>query len=265
MFYIDKLLSQLGFPLGFSLSLGLFALLLRLFRRPRLALGLAVFAGGWLWLWSMPVFSDWVRRSLEGEVEMLEASEVEPGDVIVLLGGGVGPAPPDWPYPNLNSASDRVWHAARLYHAGKAPRIIASGGFAYSRESAQSEAAAMREFLVDLGVPEQDVVLEEQSRNTRENAILTAQWLQSEGLERVLLVTSALHMPRSLATFRAAGVEAIPAATDFEVRRPGEPAPWDLRRYIPSASALEGSTRAFKEHVGFWVYRWRGWTGEKSG
>ena len=99
------------------------------------------------------------------------------------------------------------------------------------------------------------VLLETDSATTRGNAVYTAQLLEDRGLERVLLVTSALHMERALATFRAAGVEAWPAPTDFEV----EPLPPDLLRWLPDAQALADSTRALKEYLGLWVYRWRGW------
>ena len=113
----------------------------------------------------------------------------------------------------------------------------------------------MLRFLADLGVPPEAILLEGRSRNTRENALYTAEILSAEGIDRVLLVTSALHMPRALATFRAAGIDAEPAPTDFEVM----PEPAHLMRWLPDAEALSDSTRALKEYVGWWVYRWRGW------
>ena len=58
-----------------------------------------------------------------------------------------------------------------------------------------------------------------------------------------------------LAIFRAAGIDAEPAPTDFEVM----PEPAHLMRWLPDAEALSDSTRALKEYVGWWVYRWRGW------
>ncbi len=68
-------------------------------------------------------------------------------------------------------------------------------------------------------------------------------------------MTSALHMLRALAAFRAAGVDAVPAATDFEVM----PRPDNLLRWLPDAQALADSTRALKEYLGMAVYWWRGW------
>jgi uncharacterized SAM-binding protein YcdF (DUF218 family) len=113
----------------------------------------------------------------------------------------------------------------------------------------------MRQFLTDLGVPPDAVWIENHSRSTHENALQTARLLEQHGLQQVLLVTSALHLPRALATFRAAGINALPAPTDFEVM----PQPPHLLRWLPDAQALADSTRALKEYWGLWVYRWRGW------
>lgn len=255
MLYLDKILTQLVSPLGFSLSLVLLALLLiRLHRRRwgATCLGAAVF---WLGLWSLPVVSDALRLSLEGQFKNQPLADLPEADAVVVLGGGITPVPLDWPYPDLAGGADRVWHAARIYQAGKVPRVIISGGRLPWLGERTAEAEAMRQFLIDLGVPEDALLLEDQSRNTHENAIYTAQLLQERALDRVLLVTSALHMPRALATFRAAGVNAVPAPTDFEVI----PEPSHLLRWLPDAGALSASTRTLKEYLGLWVYRWRGW------
>ena len=114
----------------------------------------------------------------------------------------------------------------------------------------------MLEFLTDLGVPKDRIVVEGQSRNTYENAREASELLAERGIERVILVTSALHMPRALATFRATQLDVVPAPTDFEVTTVGERTLLDL---LPDAEALQGSSRALKEYLGLWVYRKRGW------
>ncbi len=257
MLYLDKLLSQLAYPLGFSISLALLSFLLLSLGRRRS--GLLAMAIGILWvgLWSLPVVSDGLRLSLENRFAREPATALPQVDAIVVLGGGISGSPRDWPDPDLGSAADRVWHGARLFHAGKAPRIIVSGGSLPWTGERRSEAEAMQRFLADLGVPPEVVRLEGRSFNTHENAIYTAEILREEGLGRVLLVTSALHMPRALATFQAAGVDAAAAPTDFEVM----PEPDHLIRWLPDADALSASTRAMKEYLGWWVYRQRGWAG----
>ncbi|EGV18640.1 YdcF family protein [Thiocapsa marina] len=255
MLYLDKLLSQLAYPLGFSIVLASLALVLLIagWRRS----GLLALSAGILWLalWSIPIVSDGLRLSLEGRFAHQPVGALPAADAVVVLGGGIRGGPPDWPDPDLGRASDRVWHAARIYHGGKAARVIVSGGAMPWAGERRSEADGMLRFLTDLGVPPDAILLEGRSRNTRENALYTAEILSAEGIDRVLLVTSALHMPRALATFRSAGINAVPAATDFEVM----PEPAHLMRWLPDAEALSDSTRALKEYVGWWVYSWRGW------
>jgi uncharacterized SAM-binding protein YcdF (DUF218 family) len=114
----------------------------------------------------------------------------------------------------------------------------------------------MQSLLEEWGVPGEAILLEGASRNTHENAVLSRPLLVEHGLQRVLLVTSAMHMPRALATFESAGIDAIPAATDYPVilrdRR-------SLMDFLPQALALSRTTDAIKEYVGYAYYRSRGW------
>ncbi len=86
--------------------------------------------------------------------------------------------------------------------------------------------------------------------------MLTRQLLAEHGLHRVLLVTSAMHMPRALATFTSAGIEAEPAATDYTVTYRDHRSVID---FLPDAKALARTTDAIKEYVGYAYYRWKGW------
>ena len=95
-----------------------------------------------------------------------------------------------------------------------------------------------------LSVPNPAMVLEERSRNTSQNAAFTADILARREIGCILLVTSALHMPRSKALFKAQGLGVIPAAKDHEVQ--AIPA-W--RNWLPITDALDGSSRAIKEIV----------------
>jgi uncharacterized SAM-binding protein YcdF (DUF218 family) len=109
------------------------------------------------------------------------------------MGGAMEPPDAMRPWPNLGAAADRVWHASRLYAAGKAPVVLLSGGSDLT-EVAQPEALAMRQFMLDLGVPAAALLTEERSRNTRENSEMSAKLLRERGIQKVLLLTSALHM-----------------------------------------------------------------------
>lgn len=174
-------------------------------------------------------------------------------DAILVLGGGVVPAaPPEVPYPELTDAADRVWHAARLYHRGAAPRIIVSGGSLLDRptDPATTEAEGMRRFLVDLGVPNTAIVSEGESRNTREN-VRNTRGIVGDG--RVALVTSAQHMPRALQIAREAGLNASGFATDWTAPLESQPV-WD--RWLPNIGALGASGGALREYLAL-LFDWR--------
>src|SRR5690554_70848 len=249
MFVVSKFAIALISPLGGSLFGGLLALLLALVGRKRHAFWFGILALLWLWFWSLPAASNWVRGYLEDQHPPMAVHEVLQAEAIVVLGGGVSPAGHGDLYPNLESGADRVWHAARLFHASKAPLVLLTGG-SDPEHSATSEAEAMRRFMVDLGVPVQSILLEQQSRNTTQNAEHAAEILAEQSVNRILLVTSAYHMPRAKALFEAHSLKVIPVATDHEVlSRPL----W--RNLLPETSALDGSSRAIKEIAGRLVGR----------
>ncbi len=204
----------------------------------------------WMALWAVPATSHWLRAELEGQAGSPDVPHLRPTEVAIVLGGAVsGPWPGSRPYPDLNSAADRLWHAARLHRAGKTRIILLSGGITGSAEV--PEALLMRAVLHDLGVPATAILLETRSTNTRENARYSAALLRERGVQEVTLVTSALHMRRARLEFELAGLRVQPAPTDFEsLGRPMEARDW-----LPDAATLSASARAFKEVVGYWRAR----------
>ena len=241
---IDKWAIALLAPLGTCLFLGLLALVLAWRRRHRMAWWTGLVAVLWLWLWATPAVSDWALLHLEQAYPPVAVKALPAVQALVVLGGAMRAPSPAFPLPDLHQAADRVWHAARIYHAGKAPLLVLSGGAAHT-PGALPEAQAMQLFLRDLGVPSAAMLLESRSANTRENAEMTAALLKSRGISRVLLVTSALHMARARAQFESAGLQVVPAATDHIVSE----IPNTLR-WLPSAEALDTSGRVIKEWVG---------------
>jgi len=246
---LSKYATALISPLGTALLLFALAWGLAVFRRHRSSLVLSAVALVWLYAWSTPVASHWLRGQMESEFPPVPVHALPQAQAVVVLGGGISPPTHDRPQPDLNAAADRVWHAARLYHAGKAPLVVLSGGADPAR-SVVSEAAAMRQLLRDLAVPDAAMLLEERSRNTEDNARETAALLQPRGVRTVLLVTSALHMRRARQHFVRAGLTVLPAATDHEARDTSGWAFW--QQWLPEADALDGSGRAMKEWVGRW-------------
>jgi uncharacterized SAM-binding protein YcdF (DUF218 family) len=251
-----KFLSLWIYPLGTAVLLWFAGLLLVLVGRKKFGVGALSVGFAWLWIWSMPAVADRAVRLLESDWTF-EAAEAYPeADAIVILGGAFSSGLGEWPYPDAGGGVDRYWHGARLYHAGRAPVLVLSGGRNLKRPESWSEAESGAMFLTDLGVPESAMLIDTQARTTRENVINIAALLEARGFESFLLVTSARHMRRSVAAFQAEGLAPIAAPADFGAM---EDPVFSLRRFMPNAAALSKSTGAMHEWVGLWFYRLSGW------
>ena len=127
------------------------------------------------------------------------------------------------------------------------------------------ESAQMAEIMQMLGVPRSAILEESASRDTHENATYTKRLLLAHNLRRVLLVTSAMTMPRALAAFRHQGIDAIAAPTDFtpglgEDSRGGvTELEVDALNLLPNPQTLDESSAALHEYMGLVLYRLAGW------
>ncbi|CAA0090350.1 Uncharacterised protein [Halioglobus japonicus] len=251
-FTLVKLLSLLIYPLSMSLLLGVVALVFSRMQWTRSSFYTLVLAFGWLYLCSTSLFASFITGTLEREFVPRDMAVIAPADAIVLLGGAMRGDTHIGALPDLNQHADRLVYAVALFKAGKAPLIVLTGGGVVG---ARTEAEQMKDLLEVMGVPGQYVLLENASRNTHDNAVHTAQLLKAQGMERILLVTSAYHMRRSLALFEAQGLDVVPAPTDYQRLA----MPQILPNWLPTVSNLHQSTDALHEIVGYWVYRWRGW------
>ena len=126
MYYLNKIVWAMVNPLAIGMLLVLAGAVFACLRRRKTCIGLLVAAVAWLWFWSMPLVADALGESLEAEFKPVSVETLPKADAIVLLGGGMNSATNVCPHPNLCAAADRVWHAARLYKAGKAPLIVPS-------------------------------------------------------------------------------------------------------------------------------------------
>lgn len=215
-------------------------------------IGIAV-AG--LYLLATPLVSDLLVGSLEQRFPPPALEDLPQAGAIVVLGGGIEPVAPPRQTANLTHAADRIRHGATLYHAGKAGWIITTGARPYPG-SGNDAAEAAADLLRDLGVSGGDIVARVDSTSTEHDARAVRDVMRSHAISDVLLVTSALHMPRALTTFQAAGIAAWPAPTDYLVTDP--PGAGTLR-WFPHPGAFHRSGRAWHEYAGMLYYRLRGW------
>ena len=259
--FLSKLLPLFLYPLGLACVLLVVALVMS-WRRSRWVPLPVVLALIVLLLGS----NSWVANSLVRSLEWqhIPVGKLPTADAIVLLGGATKSAFPPRPAVDLSEEGDRVLYAAQLYREGKAPVVIASGGRIDWRGGGLAESSDMADILVSLGVPNAAILQDSKSLNTYQNAVNVRQIMQEQGIRRVLLVTSAMHMPRSLRIFQRQGIEAIPAPTDFlitqqEINEPSSSPQATLLNLVPDADQLQNTTRALKEYIGTVVYHLRGW------
>lgn len=251
---ISTLLTQLVIPLNLGIALLLIATLLFVARARRTAFCLFLSAVFWVGAWSMPISSIWAGSYLEQRYPYMETAALPEAQAIVVLGGNTANNRKNW-FEDLESSGtrSRVERAAELYKAGKAPEIIVSGA---ALDGGFSEAQVMARTLESLGVPLSAIVLENDSLTTRENAIFSVKQLQASGISTALLVTSALHMPRSMATFSKQGVDIIAAPVMPQIVASKDP---DFSLWKPTLRTLQASRSIIKEYVGLVVYWTRGW------
>jgi uncharacterized SAM-binding protein YcdF (DUF218 family) len=256
--FLSKLFPLLIYPLGLScvlLIVGIFFF----WKRPRLtaivlciSLSLQLITGNY---W----FSQAIVQSLE--FQNIPQQPLPQAAAIVVLGGGTLSASPPRPWVEVAEAGDRVLYGAKLYRDGKAPLVILSGGRVEWYGAGPPEAADMAELLQGMGVPNQAIVLETASNNTYENAVNVQKILQQRQITGpLLLVTSAMHMPRALAIFRHLKMTTIAAPTDFRTTRIPDRQGFGgfVISLFPDAEEMYKTTLALKEYVGLFIYRLQG-------
>ena len=173
------------------------------------------------------------------------------GDVIVLLGGGSINNAPDFSGYGIptDRMIGRIVTAVRLQKYLNIP-IIVSGGKAHKNR--RSGALIAKRFLIDLGVDEGQIVIEERSRDTYENAKNTREICLRNGYKNPILVTSASHMKRSLLSFKKAGIDVTPYPANFKSKRIND---YGWHNYLPRSSSLMITSDAFHEYLGIFFYK----------
>jgi uncharacterized SAM-binding protein YcdF (DUF218 family) len=251
---LSKLIALLVYPFGLLFCLVAATTALLLVKKTRAARWFALAALVLLLVAGNGRLAYTLVRSLENDYPPVAVDDAPASDVIIVLGGGLGlPLPPRL-YVDLGSSSDRLLEAFRLYRAGKAGKILLSGGNVFPQPGLEGESFYARQLLELWGVPPDAVITETRSRNTLQNATYSAPILAENGWDDVLLVTSASHMSRAVLAFRHAGVDVVPIPTDFDAVDADIP---EIFSWLPTIGALGGTTQAVHEYIGRVYYWWR--------
>lgn len=203
-------------------------------------LSLPVVSEGMLRLWEEPLPAELPAAAVDGQPAW---------DAVVVLGGGLDPVGSKGWQIAVNDAAERLEAAARLYHQGVAPCIVLSGGSGKLHSQDIKEGPLMKRLLMELGVPAQAILVEENSRNTFENARETRALLAANGKSSILLITSAAHMKRAAAVFRKAEFAMRTLAVDSLAQPLVLP-----EAFIPNAGALWTLSATLREMVGYGYY-----------
>ena len=241
-FSLSKILTFFIDPLVLILIFNLFCL----FKLKRKKIPLLFFAC--FYLLSIPFISQRLLYLLENTEKT--SSLKSKYDVVIVLSGMVDLRSSDSTVIHFSESVDRILAGIKLVTSQRAGTIIISGGDSDLMQTDRSEAVLLGAFAQQMGVHKQQILLDQSSRNTFENAVNTAKLIKQHKFSRILLITSAFHMIRARGCFKKQGLEVdiLPVDLRSSLEIP------DYRYFIPAAYALDESRLFFHELVGVIVY-----------
>lgn len=187
------------------------------------------------------------------EIPGKKITEVGKYDVGIVL-TGMAEYNTDLNLISIRRGGDRIWQALTLYHKGKIKKILITGDNGYISNRGLHEAKQFKAVLISWGIPEVDIITEELSRNTYENAVETKKLLERSypHFQKFLLITSATHMRRAKGCFNKVGVKCDPYSTDLYTG-PKQSFFWD-QYIIPNVSNFQNWDVLMKEWAGYLTY-----------
>ena len=206
-----------------------------------------------IYLLSIEPVKDMIVEPLEKNYLPIDRDQLEEVDCYVILGGGIYDNSPKSLSSSTGSPSKaalfRVIEGVRLYKEFP-KKIIVTGGIVYNGK--KSEGSVYRELMMDLGVPDNDIIIEGRSRTTEENAEFTKGIIVKNGYKKAALITSATHMRRSKYIFEKYGAEVVPAPTGYLSRYKKS---YGIESYFPNADNFSDIKAAVWEYIGTIFYK----------
>lgn len=251
MFYLKKILSAFLLPPGVFILIIILIGIFVYFKKRKTAISLIVILSLVVYSLSIEVISDLLIKPLENSFSPLniENTDIKPlylngATAIVCLGGGTvqGVIEGNSIGALSRSSTKRALNAFKLSKKLNLP-LYASGGIVYTNVKEKSEAEMFKEFWIELGVDANNIIVETESRDTKENAQNIRTLIEGK---KIVLVTSAFHMKRAVTYFTKAGFNVIPAPCDYIA----ENSIYGIESYLPSVSYLFASYQALHEYAG---------------
>ena len=242
MIYLHKILPLIFSPLFFILSIIIFGIIIG--SKKTSFVGVII-----LIICSMPIVSGKMIAYLESDYELNRPSEIDAANAIVVLSGMVKTIKTkdsldyEW-----SEAVDRFFAGIDLFRLNKAPTLIFTRG-KVPWSIGLPEGEFLREEAIKLGIPKKDILLTENVENTDQEAKAIKKLFSIDN-PKIILVTSAFHMPRAQLVFEAAGISVIPFPVDFKTRA----AKLTFMSFIPSASSFASTNFFVREMIGRTYY-----------
>ena len=240
-FIVSKIVTLLVLPPGGPILIIVLGLLL-LRRYRKFAVYVVAFGLLVLYASSMPLVSKSIWPRSDDDQAVVSQADLDSAAAIVILGAGLYVDAPEYGEDTISGAAlERVRYGAYLHRLTGKPLLVTGGR---PKKTTRSEAQAMQKVLeLEFGVAVRWT--EERSLNTRDNADYSRIILEAEGIEKILLVTHAHHMPRAKKEFERAGFDVLPAPTKIRAARS-----LSFFDFLPSAAALNSTARSLHEWLG---------------
>ena len=200
-------------------------------RSRRLGVSIWVALAGVYFVLALPATAERLSAGLMKFDRLHDVHDARGASTIVMISG--------------DSAHARVVETLRLFHLLRPRWIVGSGP------------PEMREALIAAGVPSERIIAEVMAQTTRQQAVAVAELVRARELGPVVLVASAIHMPRALGAFQAVGLSVVPSPSATRQIA-------GLPRYWPAYDGLRLSREAIYEHVAIAYYRWKGWMADDA-
>jgi uncharacterized SAM-binding protein YcdF (DUF218 family) len=188
---------------------------------------------------------------VESKHAPIPIAEAGPADAIVVLGGILGPRTNPGFVPSLMETGERFEAGVMLLQAGRAPHLVFTGAKMGWPDNL-TEGDELKRLAVARGAPAEQILVTDYVGNTADEARVVAAMMKARGWKRIILVTTAWHMPRSAHQFRKAGVDCVIFPVDFRFDRTRALSVID---FLPRGDAWMHTETALREIYGYWFYR----------